>query len=206
MLGNASQCFECGHEHGMGDRCLSFAYAPDYFETLAASIGVKPAFPVLRLPPLRELATVTARASANLGESLDDRWEELSIQLAVQALSLTRGLPIRSNTLPSTIARVSRIVREIDNDPSATHPLPALAQEAGLSPYYFLRAFENVTGLTPHQYVLRTRLREAARRLAEPVRILDIALDCGFGDISNFNRSFRAEFGVSPRAFRARKS
>ena len=46
-------------------------------------------------------------------------------------------------------------------------------------------------------------LDEAARRLAaEPHKILEIALDCGFGDVSNFNRAFRAEFGASPRAYR----
>src|SRR5208283_799598 len=54
-----------------------------------------------------------------------------------------------------------------------------------------------------HQYVLRARLREAAVRLAaQPNKVLDIALDCGFGDVSNFNRAFRAEFGVSPRVYR----
>jgi len=48
------------------------------------------------------------------------------------------------------------------------------------------------------------RLREAAVRLvAEPGTVLDIALDCGFGDVSNFNRAFRTEFGMSPRAYRA---
>src|SRR5919201_2606759 len=35
LLGNASQHFECGHEHGTGDRCLSFCYAPQYFESIA---------------------------------------------------------------------------------------------------------------------------------------------------------------------------
>src|SRR2546429_8718771 len=30
LLGNAGQCFECGHEHGLGDRCLSFRYSRDY--------------------------------------------------------------------------------------------------------------------------------------------------------------------------------
>jgi AraC-like DNA-binding protein len=80
-----------------------------------------------------------------------------------------------------------------------------MAREAGLSPYHFLRTFERLTGLTPHQYVRRARLRNAATRLAaEPVRVIDIAFDCGFGDVSNFNRAFRAEFGVSPRAYRAR--
>jgi len=64
--------------------------------------------------------------------------------------------------------------------------------------------FHQVTGVTPHQYVRRARLRLAATRLmVEPHRILDIALDSGFGDVSNFNHAFRAEFGVSPRFFRS---
>jgi AraC-like DNA-binding protein len=33
--------------------------------------------------------------------------------------------------------------------------------------------------------------------------VLDIAYDCGFGDVSNFNRAFRSEFGLSPRAWKA---
>jgi AraC-like DNA-binding protein len=41
------------------------------------------------------------------------------------------------------------------------------------------------------------------RLLADPERVLDIALDFGFGDVSNFNRAFRTEFGMSPRALRA---
>src|SRR5262249_22176034 len=103
----------------------------------------------------------------------------------------------------SAMARVTRAVRLIERHPERTHRLSTLAREAGLSPYHFLRLFEAVTGLTPHQYVLRARLREAAMRLnAEPEKVLDIALDCGFGDLSNFNRAFRAEFGASPRSYR----
>jgi AraC-like DNA-binding protein len=80
-----------------------------------------------------------------------------------------------------------------------------MALEAGLSPYHFLRTFDRVTGVTPHQYVLRARVREAALRVVGgDDKIVDIALDCGFGDLSNFNRAFRAEFGLSPRAYRLR--
>ena len=39
LFGNAEQCFEYGHEHGIGDRCLSFSYAPDYFEEIAGDLG-----------------------------------------------------------------------------------------------------------------------------------------------------------------------
>jgi AraC-like DNA-binding protein len=98
---------------------------------------------------------------------------------------------------------VARAVRAIDNDPALPHDLEGLAKMARLSPYHFLRTFRQTTGLTPHKYVLRARLRSAAVRLASGAeRVLDIALESGFGDVSNFNRAFRAEFGVSPRAWR----
>ena len=133
-------------------------------------------------------------------------WEELSIKLAAQTVQLVGGLSSHSNSAPpSAVARVTRVVRAIERNPDAKLTLGRLAREAGLSPYHFLRTFERLTGLTPHQYLLRARLREAAVRLAgagQRARILDIALDSGFGDVSNFNRAFRAEFGVSPRLYR----
>jgi AraC-like DNA-binding protein len=74
-----------------------------------------------------------------------------------------------------------------------------------LSPYHFLRTFARLTGLTPHQYVRRARLRRAAAQLGTgDVPIIDVALACGFPDVSNFNRAFRSEFGITPTAQRAR--
>jgi AraC-like DNA-binding protein len=206
LLGSVGQCFECGHEHGMGDRCLAFQYNSDYFERLAADAGARggPDFRIPRLPPLRELSPLIARALAGMAGSVSLPWEELSIQLAARTVQLAGSLPARPNeAAPDAVARVTQVVRMIERDPDAGLGLENLAREAGLSPYHFLRTFERLTGATPHQYILRARLREAAGRLAaEPAKILDIALDCGFGDVSNFNRAFRAEFGVNPRAYR----
>ena len=79
----------------------------------------------------------------------------------------------------------------------------ALAGMAKLSPYHFLRSFKAVTGVTPHQWLLRARLRDAAGKLAATrTPVTNIALDVGFEDLSNFTRSFHAEFGASPRRYR----
>jgi AraC-like DNA-binding protein len=213
LLGNSGQHFECGHEHASGDRCISFHYAPDYFEQIAADTGAGRSdrtFRVLRLPALRDASLLISRAAARLGSDFDSaiEWGELGVEIAAAAVGLASGAAPRDlPDLPSTTARVTRAVRLIEDHLKSEHPtelsLATLAREASLSPYHFLRTFERITGVTPHQYVRRSRLRLAAARLAAgDAKVLDIALDCGFGDVSNFNRSFRSEFGMSPRVFR----
>ena len=207
LLGNAGQHFECGHEHGTGDRCLSFRYTPAYFEAIAATVGrgAARAFDLLRLPPLRVLSSVIVRANAALAGSAEVSWEELSVSIAAQAIALAGGrAPSTAPIRAAAIARVTRVVRMIEQQPEHGWTLADLARAGKLSPFHFLRTFEDLTGVTPHQYLMRTRLRRAAIRLVlERTTILDTALGSGFGDLSNFNRAFRGEFGVSPRAYRA---
>lgn len=95
------------------------------------------------------------------------------------------------------------VLRYMAAHSAAPHKIAGLARMARLSPYHFLRSFKAATGVTPHQWLLRARLREAAEKLAAThAPVTDIALDVGFEDLSNFTRSFRAEFGASPRQFR----
>jgi AraC family transcriptional regulator len=208
MLGNPGHGFECSHEHGEGDRCVSFWYEPEYFEQLSVEAGiplVDVGFRVAHLPALREWSWLAAHIGAGATASSDVSWEEIGVQLATSALRLGTGDSRTPRAAPSNAeARVTKTVRTIDRHPDASLTLDALAREAGLSRYHFLRTFEQLTGITPHQYVRRARLREAGMRLiAEPGSVLNIALDCGFGDVSAFNRAFRTEFGMSPRAFRS---
>jgi len=208
LLGNAGHAFECGHEHGSGDRCISFSYTAEFFERLRADVragNVGSNFNTPRLPPVRSLSPFTARVSTAIAGSTEASWDELSIQLAAQALELDRGLSLESQSAePGAIARVTRVVRMIDCHSDSVHHFKDLAREARLSPWHFLRTFQSITGVTPHQYLLRTRLRRAAIQLGTgKAKILDIAVDTGFGDISNFNRTFRAEFGVGPRTYRS---
>ncbi|MFM0556335.1 AraC family transcriptional regulator [Paraburkholderia sediminicola] len=215
LLGNTGDCFECGHRHGAGDRCIAFHYAPAYFERLAADAGLgrgNPQFKRARLPSLRALSPLIARACVGASASADGSgptaWDELAVELAAATLqaagALTRPAAPASATACS---RVAQTVRLIDDTPGAPHSLASLAAAAGLSEFYFLRTFQRVTGVTPHQYLLRARLRAAALRLQDGgAKVVDIAFDCGFNDLSNFNHAFRAEFASSPRAWRARGS
>jgi AraC-like DNA-binding protein len=200
LLGSAGHSFECSHDHGAGDRCISFSYSPEYLDRF----DIGPAFRALRLPALRELSPLIARAAAGLGGVAGVSWKELAIELASATAELDRGLSAAPvDATATSAARVARLVRTIERDPGHPFDLETMAREARLSPYHFLRIFRAVTGVTPHQHILRRRLQRAAIRLAEePTKIVEIVLECGFGDVSNFNRTFRAEFGAAPRSWR----
>jgi len=206
LLGNPGDCFSCTHEHSSGDRCTAFLYDPELFEQILSVAGCRyRRFRMPRIPPIRDLASIAAQSLALQNGDDSVAADELSLELAATAVQVASGAgsPASSRADLATLSRVSRVLRMIENEPALSHGLSSLAECAGLSPYHFLRVFQAVTGSTPHQYLLRLRLRSAALCLRTgPKTVLEIALDCGFGDISNFNRSFRSEFGMSPLAYR----
>lgn len=205
LLGNAGHTYQCSHEHGEGDRCLSFQFDPALFEELARDCGVTKAyFSSDRVPPLRATARMTARVVTAM--QLEDSFEELAIELAGTALRICQELhPAPIAGTRRSEARIAEVVRHLESSGVQSPRLEDLARMAGLSRYYFLRAFKSVTGVTPHQWAMRARLRHAAQRLATTSSpVIEIALDAGFTDLSNFIRTFGAEYGVSPRRYRAR--
>lgn len=203
FLVNAGQTFECSHQHGEGDHCLSFHFEPELFERLAHDAGASGVpFKHPSLPPLRALARLTARARAAMTRAA--RLEEIALELAGAAVQAAGDARRETRVAAARHhAQIARVLHDLGSSASAPHSIAALARAAGMSPYHFLRTFKRVTGVTPHQWLLRARLRDAAGRLATSAeRVTDIALDAGFEDLSNFTKSFRAEFGVSPRRYR----
>src|SRR5262249_45048782 len=149
--------FECGHEHAVGDQCLSFWYAPEYFERLAADAGARRLeFSVSRLPPLRLLSPLIAQATAGAIHSRDVPWAEIGLALGAGSIQLASNRSFDSGALPlNAEARVTRTIRTITRRLDVPWTLEALAKDARLSPYHFLRTFQRVAGVTPHQYMLR---------------------------------------------------
>jgi AraC-like DNA-binding protein len=203
LVGSAGRCFTCGHEHAEGDRCLAFLFDDAVFERIAADIGARNTrLPGHRVPFLRTTAPLIARAMASVRDP--GALQEVGVDLARTVLVAHQNV-----RAPKVIARderrVTDIVRYVERTSEQPHALFDLAQRAGLSPFHFLRVFRKVTGVSPHQFLLRLRLNAAALKLRstnEP--ITDIAYATGFEDLSNFIRTFRAEFGTAPSRYRAR--
>ncbi|MBS4046935.1 MAG: helix-turn-helix transcriptional regulator [Alphaproteobacteria bacterium] len=210
MLGNLGACYECGHEHGSGDRCVSLHLSPALFGEIAASMAGSSGFQfrAAMLPALNSLTRPMAQIAAlaaNTSTSNHMAVEELVIDMAETVVEAVAGGNARSAMLSAVDSRrISRVLRHIEAHAAEAIDLAGLASVACMSKYHFLRSFRRSTGVTPHQYLLGLRLRRAAQRLCssrDPVSA--IAYDAGFGDLSTFNASFRARFGASPGSFRS---
>lgn len=81
--------------------------------------------------------------------------------------------------------------------------LETLAAEAALSPFYFQRLFSRLVKKPVREYIRYRRLARASRQLAESrERILDIALECGFGSHESLTRTFKEAYGMTPEQYR----
>ena len=79
-----------------------------------------------------------------------------------------------------------------------------LAKVSLFSPWYARRLFLEYTGVTPAEYIRKLRLKQSALKLRdENVKVLDVALDFGFGSVDGYQRAFRKEFGCNPSEYSA---
>jgi len=200
LIGFPGDEFICTHDHACGDECLSFRLSPEVADTVGSDEkvwkrGAMP--PLAQIMVLGELAQSAATGASGVG------LDEVGMLLATRLAALVGGRSQRLRASPRDRRRAVETALWLDANAHEPVDLERAARRAGLSPYHFLRLFAAVVGVTPHQYLLRSRLRRAARALAEDDRaVSDIALDVGFADLSNFVRTFRRAAGVSPRGFR----
>jgi AraC family transcriptional regulator len=201
LLGAPGDEYVCTHEHACGDECLSIQLAPELVDALGASPRL---WRLGALPPLADLVVAAEQTQAAADGRADAAPDELALTFAARCAARASGMspaPFTARARDRRTAIDAALWLEDHLDESID--LHDAAAAAGLSVFHFLRLFTAVVGATPHQYLLRARLRRAARLLASSDRaITDVAYDVGFGDLSNFVRTFRRAAGVSPRRFR----
>jgi AraC family transcriptional regulator len=201
LIGRPGVDYVCTHEGASGfGECLSFRLGPSLADLMSraarSSVGSLP--PVAKLMVLGELAQAAVNGTTDVG--LDEIGflfaSRVSETLSGGAAHVAEGTAIdRRRAIDAAAWIEAHCDEEIDLDNAA--------QVAGIGPFHFLRTFSKVLGVTPHQYLVRCRLRRAARFLVEDTRsISEIAFEVGFGDLSNFVRTFRRASGLSPQKFR----
>jgi AraC family transcriptional regulator len=202
LVGRPGDEYVCTHEHGAGggDECLSFQLDAALVDELGGDGAAWRAPAVPPLPALMVLGELGQAAAA--GES-DVSLDEVALALAARLRRLVTGRSVAPRAQPSDRRRAARAALFLDAHALGEVALATVAREVGLSPFHFLRVFSRVLGVTPHQYLVRARLRRAARLLAGGDRpVTQVALEAGFGDLSNFVRTFHRAAGVAPRRFR----
>ena len=124
-------------------------------------------------------------------------WGEL---LGLRLLGAAEPGPPRDIRRAQAVKNVLRRIRSSYGQPLT---LEDLAAEAALEPKYFCRVFRQITGRTPINYLNYYRVECAAELLCTTQgSITDIALECGFGDVSYFSRMFRRYKGQTPGQYR----
>jgi len=206
LVGHPGDEYVCSHDHVCGDECLSFFLGPELVEAIGDrrdiwQIGSAPPLPELMV--LGELGQAAALGRSDIG--LDEIGQIFASRF-VDVVSGRRAKPMAASTRDRR--RAVEAALWIDAHSRQQIDLERTAAQANTSPFHFLRLFSSVLGVTPHQYLVRSRLRHAARLLAEQdtsdndISVTDIAYDVGFGDLSNFVRTFHRAAGVSPLRFR----
>ena len=99
--------------------------------------------------------------------------------------------------------RVQKVQAYIDENYRQDIRLADLADLVGMTPTAFSRFFKLRTGKSISDYIIDVRLGHASRMLVDSTTsIAEICYDCGFNNISNFNRIFKKKKGQSPKIFR----
>jgi AraC family transcriptional regulator len=135
----------------------------------------------------------------------DHRSEELA-QTIVAFIRQTaeqagQKAPERDPRLARDVLR--RAIRFVNDNLDTKLKWDEIATAVGLDPFTFGRGFKLATGMTPHQYIIRCRVRRAMRLLArDELTLADIALEVGCSCQSHLTTLFRKHLGTTPGAFR----
>jgi AraC-like DNA-binding protein len=183
LVGHPGDEYTCTHDHVCGDECLSFFLSPELVDAIGDRAGL---WQIVAVPPLPELMVLGELAQAAAEGRSDIGLDEIGQVLASRFVEVTSGKPRKAG--PDAARDRRRAVETalwIDAHSHKSIDLEDAADQAGISPFHFLRLFSDTLGVTPHQYLVRSRLRHAARRLADDDSpITDIAYDSAIFPIS----------------------
>ena len=155
--------YQCTHEHREGgDDCLAVFLTPELVHELAPRRG---AWASGGTPPLAEMMVRGEWMRAAAAGDSDVGLDEAALAFVARFAALTDDDAEAREPAAADRRRAVESALWIDAHADQALDLQRLAAQCGLSAYHYLRVFAHVLGVTPHQYLVRSRLRHAARQI-----------------------------------------
>jgi len=139
-----------------------------------------------------------------LRTSQSSGYEALTLCCLIEILVLINAAFSTNETYKSNISfpsKLTPILEYIDSNIDGDLSLQALEAKFYINRYYLCRLFKSFTGSSIHEYILYKRVSRAKMLLSEGLSVTDTCMRCGFGDYSNFIRSFKNITGITPGKF-----
>ncbi len=128
--------------------------------------------------------------------------DSLSIQIAIFLLR-TIGFENSLAEQKEESINVNQIIEFFQANCEETFSLEKISDMSNMSKFNFIRKFKESTGMTPYHYFMNIRIMKALECLNRPeIKIIDVAVMCGFRNHSHFSRVFKMRTGLSPSEYR----
>lgn len=169
--------------------------AKSYYDYLVKERGN-----IIALSSFKSSRDILAGLIENSEKHLSASEAQMSIMIGNLLLELSSGTSHEQSTKEDGIKRVTAYLTE---NFAQKISLEEMADMAGLTPYHFTRKYKKETGVTPHQFLLSTRMSAAKYCLSNTnMTISEIAVSCGFIDESAFCYTFKKREGITPNEYR----
>jgi AraC-like DNA-binding protein len=189
------------HEEGWTYRM--FYFTPDVLRNASAEISDSPEkIPFFKSGVIRDNYLAETIKSLHIGLSDGNTFllekESLFLRMLVQLIIRHADSPPSMKKAGREKKNIERALNYMRENYFQDISVKELAAAAGLSIFYFIRAFKKETGITPHSYLKQLRLKKAKELIKKSVPIADAALETGFTDQSHLTRNFKNIFGYTP--------
>ncbi len=144
------------------------------------------------------------KTASQITSCLKTLTDKKSIATAKQEslLTLLAGLPLtESDNIPVQNKNIEKSLEYIKSHFLEDIDLRILSDVSTMSLFHFIRIFKGQTGISPFEFIIQLRIKEACRKLAIGESIADVAADCGFYDQSHFTKYFRKHVGINPKRY-----
>lgn len=163
---------------------------------------------VVDLPPRNAAMSAAAEQLFSSMAGKPEGWQLLvrGALYTLFGLAVSKGYlaptPLRDGKNYRKVAQLKKVLALIEEQYGSPLTLADLSREAGMSPKYFCRFFQEMTHQTPIEYLNACRVEHACcQLLTTDQSVTEVAFSCGFNDLSYFIKTFKKKKGVTPKKY-----